>query len=156
MLDNLTQRLGRVVKNLRGQARLTEDNISDMLRDAFEAAYTRQFSRVIPGAPLEILNWSVRLSIANTAGGADIALPSVSSDIAAVARARRVFDPQQRQWSQVAAKRRSDMDAGALPGPALVAERDTTTFVTSSFSASMGPTGCITLESNTPTTGSTP
>lgn len=127
-----------------------------MLRDAFEAAYTRQFSRVIPGAPLEILNWSVRLSIANTAGGADIALPSVSSDIAAVARARRVFDPQQRQWSQVAAKRRSDMGAGALPGPALVAERDTTTFVTSSFSASMGPTGCITLESNTPTTGSTP
>jgi signal recognition particle subunit SRP54 len=33
MLDNLTQRLGRVVKNLRGQARLTEDNISDMLRE---------------------------------------------------------------------------------------------------------------------------
>lgn len=33
MLDNLTQRLGRVVKNLRGQARLTEDNIADMLRE---------------------------------------------------------------------------------------------------------------------------
>jgi signal recognition particle subunit SRP54 len=33
MLDNLTQRLGRVVKNLRGQARLTDDNISDMLRE---------------------------------------------------------------------------------------------------------------------------
>jgi signal recognition particle subunit SRP54 len=33
MLDNLTQRLATVVKNLRGQARLTEDNISDMLRE---------------------------------------------------------------------------------------------------------------------------
>ncbi|MBU0752514.1 MAG: signal recognition particle protein [Gammaproteobacteria bacterium] len=33
MLDNLTQRLGRVVKTLRGQARLTEDNISEMLRE---------------------------------------------------------------------------------------------------------------------------
>lgn len=33
MLDNLTQRLGRVVKNLRGQARLTEDNIAEMLRE---------------------------------------------------------------------------------------------------------------------------
>jgi signal recognition particle subunit SRP54 len=33
MLDNLTQRLGRVVKNLRGQARLTEDNIGEMLRE---------------------------------------------------------------------------------------------------------------------------
>lgn len=33
MLDNLTQRLARVVKTLRGQARLTEDNISEMLRE---------------------------------------------------------------------------------------------------------------------------
>lgn len=33
MLDNLTQRLAKVVKNLRGQARLTEDNIADMLRE---------------------------------------------------------------------------------------------------------------------------
>ena len=33
MLDNLTQRLGRVVKTMRGQARLTEDNIADMLRE---------------------------------------------------------------------------------------------------------------------------
>jgi signal recognition particle subunit SRP54 len=33
MLDNLTQRLASVVKNLRGQARLTEDNIGDMLRE---------------------------------------------------------------------------------------------------------------------------
>jgi signal recognition particle subunit SRP54 len=33
MLDNLTQRLAKVVKTLRGQARLTEDNISEMLRE---------------------------------------------------------------------------------------------------------------------------
>ena len=33
MLDNLTQRFGRVVKTLRGQARLTEDNIQEMLRE---------------------------------------------------------------------------------------------------------------------------
>ena len=33
MLDNLTQRLSRVVRTLRGQARLTEDNISDALRE---------------------------------------------------------------------------------------------------------------------------
>ena len=33
MLDNLTQRLAKVVKTLRGQARLTEDNITDMLRE---------------------------------------------------------------------------------------------------------------------------
>ncbi|MFZ5510613.1 MAG: signal recognition particle protein [Pseudomonadota bacterium] len=33
MLDNLTQRLAKVVKNLRGQARLTEDNIAEALRE---------------------------------------------------------------------------------------------------------------------------
>ncbi len=33
MLDNLTQRLAKVVKTIRGQARLTEDNIADMLRE---------------------------------------------------------------------------------------------------------------------------
>jgi signal recognition particle subunit SRP54 len=33
MLDNLTQRLSRVVKTLRGQARLNEDNIQEALRE---------------------------------------------------------------------------------------------------------------------------
>jgi len=33
MLDNLTQRLSGVIKNLRGQARLSEDNIQDALRE---------------------------------------------------------------------------------------------------------------------------
>jgi signal recognition particle subunit SRP54 len=33
MLENLTQRLSRVVKTLRGEARLTEDNIAEALRE---------------------------------------------------------------------------------------------------------------------------
>lgn len=33
MLENLTDRLGRVVKTIRGQARLTEENTADMLRE---------------------------------------------------------------------------------------------------------------------------
>src|SRR5205823_7202048 len=33
MLDNLTERLSRVVKTLRGEARLTDDNIQDALRE---------------------------------------------------------------------------------------------------------------------------
>ena len=33
MLDNLTNRLAGIVKQLRGQARLTEENISDALRE---------------------------------------------------------------------------------------------------------------------------
>jgi len=33
MLENLTDRLSRVVKTMRGQARLTESNTTDMLRE---------------------------------------------------------------------------------------------------------------------------
>lgn len=33
MLDNLTQRMARVVKTLRGEARLTEANTQEMLRE---------------------------------------------------------------------------------------------------------------------------
>ena len=33
MFDNLSQRLGRVLDNLRGQARLTDDNIRDTMRE---------------------------------------------------------------------------------------------------------------------------
>lgn len=33
MFENLTQRMARVVKTMRGQARLTEANTQDMLRE---------------------------------------------------------------------------------------------------------------------------
>jgi len=33
MFDNLTDRLSKTIRNLRGQGRLTEDNIKDALRD---------------------------------------------------------------------------------------------------------------------------
>jgi signal recognition particle subunit SRP54 len=55
MLDNLTQRLARVMKTLRGEARLTEANIADALRE-------------------------VRLALLE----ADVALPAIKELIAAV------------------------------------------------------------------------
>ena len=55
MLDNLTQRMARVMKTLRGEARLTESNISDALRE-------------------------VRLALLE----ADVALPAIKALIAAV------------------------------------------------------------------------
>jgi signal recognition particle subunit SRP54 len=55
MLDNLTQRLARVMKTLRGEARLTQENIADALRE-------------------------VRLALLE----ADVALPAIKALIAAV------------------------------------------------------------------------
>ena len=55
MLDNLTQRLAKVVKTMRGEARLTESNTAEMLRE-------------------------VRLALLE----ADVALPAVREFIASV------------------------------------------------------------------------
>jgi len=33
MFDNLSERLGKTIKNLRGQGRLSEDNVKDTLRE---------------------------------------------------------------------------------------------------------------------------
>ena len=42
MLDNLTQRLARVMKTLKGEARLTETNIADALREVRMALRSRR------------------------------------------------------------------------------------------------------------------
>ena len=50
MLDNLTQRLARVVKTVRGHARLSEDNIQDALREvrlALLEAHTKAMSEFL-------------------------------------------------------------------------------------------------------------
>ena len=49
MLDNLTARLGRVMKQLRGEARLTETTVEAALRLSFE------LSTLNPGAPRKSL-----------------------------------------------------------------------------------------------------
>lgn len=75
MLDNLTQRLAKVVKTMRGEARLTEANTAEMLRE-------------------------VRMALLE----ADVALPAVREFIARVkekAWARKSFPRcrQARRWS---------------------------------------------------------
>jgi N-methylhydantoinase A len=125
---------------------LTQED-AHALRTKFEDAYTRQFTRVIPNAPLEILNWSVRVSLDDAFDDGDATKQSVTTSITLGESQRRVFEPQRREWVDVSATRREDVGAARLAGPALVVERDTTTFVTASFQASVGPTGCITLDS---------
>ena len=39
MASTLTDRLSRLVKTMRGQARITEDNVQDMLREVRTSSY---------------------------------------------------------------------------------------------------------------------
>ena len=46
MLNNLTQRLSKVVKTMRGEARLTESNTAEMLREDLESKGPVRLSEV--------------------------------------------------------------------------------------------------------------
>jgi N-methylhydantoinase A len=121
------------------------------LRAAFEEAYSRQFSRVIPGAPLEILNWSVKAEDAAGSAGNEPFKPSVSSTIDQVSQRRRIFEPRLARWADAEIVRRDDVPPGldiCICGPAVVVEKDTATFVTASFEAQVDPLGCIVLRPN--------
>lgn len=118
------------------------------MRGAFEESYSRQFTRVIPGAPLEILNWSVKVEDSASYSGGDAFKHSESAVIGSLASSRRLYEPSQSKWVEATVVRRADLtQAIVVAGPAVVAEKDTSTLVTASFDASVDSIGCIALVS---------
>jgi N-methylhydantoinase A len=114
------------------------------LRRRFEAAYAHLVARSIPGAEIEILSWSV---VVGTAAERP-ARPAVPAPAAAPAPrgTRQVFEPGLGRAVAVPVYWRPDMAPGArIAGPALVAEDETTTFVTASFDATIDGARSIVL-----------
>jgi N-methylhydantoinase A len=115
------------------------------LRDAFENEYRRLYSRVIPGVEVEILSWVMLLSapIPTEAETAAPVLPRFSPE---PARVRSIFDPEAGEFVEVAIHDRRDLNPGAfIPGPAVIAEAETSTVVSRSFEASVDAFGYIEL-----------
>jgi N-methylhydantoinase A len=115
------------------------------LRTAFETEYATMFARPIPGAAIEILSWSVLVSTPTqrpplaAAVQAQPAPPSIGHRI--------LFDGRTRGQSEVLLYQRADMPAGArIQGPAVIAEDETTTFISASFAAHIDGAGCIVME----------
>jgi N-methylhydantoinase A len=110
----------------------------------FEDAYRRLYSRPIPGVEIEILSWVVALG-APAQGELAVAVPTKPSEPTPRAR-RKVFDPQAGEFADVAIYWRNDLAPGArIEGPAVIAEDDTSTVVSSSFDAHINPFGYIVL-----------
>jgi N-methylhydantoinase A len=117
-----------------------------VLRTAFEEAYRRLYSRVIPGVEVEVLSWVLLLSA-----------PAAATTRAAAARApepyapepadrRPVFDPETGEFIEVAIHRRRDLRPGAsIPGPAVIVEDETSTVVSRLFEACVDPFGYLDL-----------
>ena len=117
------------------------------LRAGFERDYAAQFARFIPGAAIEVLNWSVTVSAPAPAA---VAIGQVASAAAPAAiGSRQVHDAATRSARTVPVYARADIAPGAsLPGPALIVEEATSTYVTERFAARVDAGGALVLETS--------
>ncbi len=115
------------------------------LRADFEREYTALFSRTIPNAEIEILTWT--LSLGTEAATASTAPTAKGNGDAQSSGLRRVYDPERDHMPEVPVYLRAQLAPGShIVGPAIIAEDETTTFVSTSFDASVNTRGCIVLD----------
>jgi len=115
------------------------------LRQAFEAEYARQFARSIPNAAIEIINWSVCVS--EMMATVSPIPPTPASSDGTPQGVVSVFDGVSDAWRDVCVYERAMLAPGAWAnGPALIAERETTTYVPSTFDLHVDGGGNIVLQ----------
>jgi N-methylhydantoinase A len=111
----------------------------------YEEGYAAMFGRTIPGLSVEIMNWTLRLAAEQPAMAKS---PPQPPDLPAKARgSRSMYDPADQDMKTVSVYHRADLSIGSfVPGPAIIAEDETTTIVPKSFAARLSPIGAILLE----------
>jgi N-methylhydantoinase A len=115
------------------------------MSELFETSYAATFGRTIPGLAVEIMTWTLRLAAEQPA------LPAIGAPngkIAAKASGNRpVYDQAEQDMRAVDIYHRRDLQPGSfMPGPAIVAEDETTTIVPKGFVARLNGIGAIVLE----------
>jgi N-methylhydantoinase A len=115
------------------------------LRRIFEAEYAAQFARIIPKAAIEVLNWSVLVS--TEAKKPEAMAPVGVAEAPEPTGVRWIFDGRSEKRVEVPVYQRDAMPPGAVvPGPVVIAEDETTTYVSASFDAHIDGAGCIVME----------
>jgi N-methylhydantoinase A len=115
------------------------------LRQEFERIYAQMFARFIPTAAIEILTWTVTVSTPRVPP-APLG-PTPPPRVAAPSGRRPVYDPERGGTVEVPTYWRPDLLPGdRLEGPALIAEDETSTFVTRRFRATINSAGSIVLD----------
>ncbi len=116
----------------------------DALRQAFETEYSRQFSRIVPGMTIEILNWG--LSVSSPAPTHEPYLGNPGHRQAETTEQRQILCDITGEWRSAGVYSRTDLTPGStLSGPALIVEAQTTTFVSADFGATVDGQGNIWL-----------
>jgi N-methylhydantoinase A len=114
------------------------------LRALFEKAYGKLFSRTIPGAEIEVLTWTLLVETEAEKSRAGSGEPEAYAPDS-IGR-RTIYDPGRKQELSVPVYWRHDLTPGAqFSGPAILAEKQTTTVVSSAFDAHVNANGCVVL-----------
>ncbi|MEP1208564.1 MAG: hydantoinase/oxoprolinase family protein [Rhizobiaceae bacterium] len=103
---------------------------------AFEAEYSRQFSRAVPGMEIEILNWSVTVSTLNRQ--LEKTVHQTETKLAESAEFRSIICDVTGGEIEAKVISRGDLEPGDfVSGPALIIEPQTTTLVSADFTATI-------------------
>ena len=114
------------------------------LSDGFEREYARLFGRTIPGLTHEVMTWTLAL-------GTDRPLPKRAAEPSPVAGAtpsgsRPILNTTTGVFEQVAVIERAQLRPGqALPGPLMIVEDETSTYVSAGFQSRINGLGYIVL-----------
>ncbi len=117
----------------------------EILQSAYNREYEALYRRIIPDAEVEVLTWSVTVSVPHLR-------PSRLEDPPAGAAPepagmRELIDPETSKAIKVPLYWRPDLKPGeALEGPAVIAEDETSTFVGRRFAARVGANGHLVIE----------
>jgi N-methylhydantoinase A len=126
-------------------ARDYRDEDAGELLAAFETAYRRLYSRIIPGVEVEVLSWVLLLSgpVPADAGEPPSEPPRYAPQ---PARRRAVFDADTADFVDVPIYERAALVPGAfIAGPAVIVEDETSTLVSPAFDARIDAYGYIEL-----------
>jgi len=117
---------------------------ADTARAEFEREYARLFARFIPGAEIEIMSWVV---LATTEAEAPERLgPAAPRPAPPPCGERSIYDARLGRRIAVPVYERSRLAPGTgIPGPALVVEDGTSTYVSPSFDAAVDAGGALVL-----------
>jgi len=117
---------------------------ADEIRAAFESEYKRLYGRIIPGPEPEILSWTLNMTAPTAEIETELFAPKGGD--AKPTGSRKLFDPATSDYVDAKVYWRDELPIGAkVTGPALIAETQTTTVVTSVFDATVNELGYLVL-----------
>ncbi|MDM7946989.1 MAG: hydantoinase/oxoprolinase family protein [Oceanibaculum nanhaiense] len=105
------------------------------MASVFAEAYSALYGRTIPNLDIEILSWTLTTST-KVEKPAPVPMPKATLPAPEPKSRKQIFDPVKTDHVEAGIYWRPDLKPGMkIPGPALIAEEQTTTVVSSSFDA---------------------